>query len=304
MVKKLDICHISVCICTYKRPEMLAHALKGVASQITNSAFSFEVVVVDNDSKRSAEDIVMSFKNNKALRIIYDCEPEQNIALARNRAIRNSTGNHIAFIDDDEYPEVNWLINLYNTLKKYNADGVLGPVLPFYPPGAPLWLKKSGLCNRGRNLTGSFITRKDLRTGNILLQRYLFKPKHMWFDPSRGRTGGEDGEFLSRQIRRGRQFVWCDEGVVFETVPENRWHLTFYIKKEFRIGTISGERRRLDRWLRYTTKAFILLISYSFILPFSFFARRHLWMKVLTKLSYNAGLLLSLLGISLLRFRK
>ena len=55
---KLD--HISVCICTFKRPEMLAKALESVISQVTASEFSYEVVVVDNDSQRSAEDTVCS----------------------------------------------------------------------------------------------------------------------------------------------------------------------------------------------------------------------------------------------------
>lgn len=126
--------HISVCICTFKRPDMLAKALEGVIS-LKASEFSYEVVVVDNDSRRSAEDTVRRFQSTNELKIIYDCEPEQNIALARNRAIRNATGNFIAFIDDDEYPVKDWLARLYHTMKECRADGALGPVIPFFPQG-------------------------------------------------------------------------------------------------------------------------------------------------------------------------
>ena len=108
--------HISVCICTFKRPEMLAKALEGVISQVTVSEFSYEVVVVDNDSRRSAEDTVRRFQSTNELKIIYDCEPEQNIALARNRAIQNATGNFIAFMDDDEFPITTWLGYTKHTL--------------------------------------------------------------------------------------------------------------------------------------------------------------------------------------------
>ena len=108
---------------------MLAQALDGVTSQVTESAFTYEVVVVDNDSQRSAEDTVRLSQSSNELKIIYDCEPEQNIALARNRAIRNATGNFVAFIDDDEFPEKDWLAQLYYTIKEYNADGNLGDVL-------------------------------------------------------------------------------------------------------------------------------------------------------------------------------
>ena len=96
--------HISVCICTFHRPELLSKALAGVNRQVTESAFTLEVVVVDNDQRRSAEEIVRLFQPGNATKIIYDCEPEQNISLARNRAIQSATGNLIAFIDDYECP--------------------------------------------------------------------------------------------------------------------------------------------------------------------------------------------------------
>ena len=53
-VKDIGADHISVCICTFKRPELLSKTLDNVFSQITDSAFTFEVVVVDNDKLRSA----------------------------------------------------------------------------------------------------------------------------------------------------------------------------------------------------------------------------------------------------------
>ncbi|MCK5245101.1 MAG: glycosyltransferase family 2 protein, partial [Desulfobacterales bacterium] len=274
MVRDSKSDHISVCICTYKRPEMLTRALDGVASQVTASAFSFEVVVVDNDSQRSAEDTVRLFQSSNELRIIYDCEPEQNIALARNRAIRNAMGNLIAFIDDDEYTVKDWLAWLYHTMKEYNADGALGPVLPFFPPGAPKWLKDGRFCERKRLSTGSLISTRDMRTGNILFHRHIFEKGDMWFDPVRGRTGGEDGEFLGRQMKKGRRFVWCDEALVFETVPEERWHASFYRKKYFRIGILAGERHRRAQSISLVTKACALLLGYSFLLPFSFLMRK------------------------------
>ena len=296
--------HISVCICTFKRPEMLAKALDGMTSQVTDSAFSYEVVVVDNDIRRSAEDTVRRFQSTNELKIIYDCEPEQNIALARNRAIQNATGNFIAFMDDDEYPVKEWLVRLYHTMKEYNADGILGPVIPFFPTAAPGWLTKGSFCERRRMPTGSLISIRDARTGNILFYRSIFEKGDIWFDPGRGRTGGEDGEFLGRQMKKGRRFVWCDEALVFETVPEERWHHAFYLRKNFRIGTIAGERLRRTQSISPVTKACALLLGYSFLLPFSFLMRKHIWMKVLTKLSYNAGCLLSFFRLSVVRYRQ
>ena len=264
---KLDL--ISICVCTFKRPAMLERLLDGLLRQSTNSAFTYEIVIVDNDKLRSAAEIVRKYQGGqRQLKINYDCEPEQSISLARNRTIRNAAGNFIAIIDDDEFPAQDWLYKTYQCIKDNNADGVLGPVLPHFPDGAPVWLQKSGLCDRPRNLTGAPVT-QGLRTGNVLFRRFVFEKDDKWFDPARGLTGGSDGEFLSRQIKRGRKFVWCDDAIVFETVPNERWPASFYLKRQFRIGTIAGKTIRQSLRIGTLSKNFVLLLGYAALLPFS-----------------------------------
>ena len=41
--------HVSVCICTYKRPVLLKRLLEGLGEQDTSGLFTFSIVVVDND---------------------------------------------------------------------------------------------------------------------------------------------------------------------------------------------------------------------------------------------------------------
>ena len=97
--------HISVCVCTYKRPEFLKRLLEELANLETEGRFTFSIVVADNDRLRSAEALVSNFAAGSSAPVTYCAEPEQNICLARNRAIENATGDMIAFIDDDEFPE-------------------------------------------------------------------------------------------------------------------------------------------------------------------------------------------------------
>ena len=61
---------------------MLAKALSGITSQVQHPEFSHELVVVDNDDKQSAENVVDVFQQNTGNKIIYDWEPEQSISLA------------------------------------------------------------------------------------------------------------------------------------------------------------------------------------------------------------------------------
>ena len=98
--------HITVCICTFKRAAMLAHLLNELENQRTENLFTYSIVVIDNDADESAREAVDSFKRKSTIPVKYYVEPEQNIALARNRAVQNSNGNFLAFIDDDEFQRI------------------------------------------------------------------------------------------------------------------------------------------------------------------------------------------------------
>jgi len=296
---------VSVCICTYRRPERLRELLDALAGQIVDGSFTYDVVVVDNDRDRSAESCVREFQQRGALQLIYDCEPEQNISLTRNRAIRNATGNVIAFIDDDEVPVTGWLGQLHRTMVAHAADGALGPVLPDFPPAAPAWLKRGRFFDRRRLATGTPIAAGDARTGNLMLRRALFVEGELWFDPAFGRTGGEDSDFFWRQAREARLFVWCDEAIAYEIVPPDRWTVAYHVKRYLRSGTLDGERMRSGR---LASRGQILRNSLIFcgcaaIAPFAWLIRKDISTRVLQKLAYCGGILTAYCGMSLLRYR-
>jgi succinoglycan biosynthesis protein ExoM len=297
---------ISVCVCTYKRPEMLASALNGVLGQQKDPAFDWEIVVIDNDEHRSAEAVVRKIQSSNNSRIIYDCEPEKNISLARNRAIANSSGNLIAFMDDDERPAGNWLKKLTGTLKQYDAAGVLGPVLPDFPESAPKWIKNCNIFDRKRFPTGTVLTERHTRTGNALLDRSTFPESESCFDPSFGLTGGEDVDFFSKQMKNKHVYIWCDEAIVYETIPPERWPIRFHFQKFLRIGTINGEKLRalgihgIVPFLKNLISTAVWFLASLILLPFG----RAVWVKPALKLTYSISSCLSYCGISFLRYRK
>jgi succinoglycan biosynthesis protein ExoM len=294
---------VSVCVCTFKRPMLLARLMDVLAAQVTDPSFDFDVVVVDNDVNRSSEEVVRSFAD-RGMAVTYDVEPERNISLTRNRAIQHAAGNLIAFIDDDECPGPDWLRHLHQTLSDSGADGVLAPVLPDFPPEAPRWLRAGRVFERKRHATGCRIGAGDARTGNVLLSRSLFVDGEIWFDPAFGRTGGEDSEFFSRQFQNGGVFVWCDEAVAYEAVPPERWKGSFHIKRLWRSGTITGERMRDGRLPSSLFARNLLGLSVcAAATPVSLVLPKHLLMQVAQKLAYCAGVVTAYLGFSMLRHR-
>jgi len=294
---------ISVCICTFKRPAMLAKALEGIIAQVTDSKFTFEVVVVDNDFNRSAENTVRGIRLQTEIQIKYDCEPQQNISLTRNRAILNAEGNLIAFIDDDEFPEQNWLLEHFNALLHFSVDGVLGPVLPYHEGSPPHWLVKSNLCVRSSFPTGTPLTNlKYMRTGNVLFRRAILPADVFAFDPQFGLSGGEDYDFFKRMLKRGCSFVWCDEARVLEHVPIERQKKDYYIKRALIRGVTEAEQQ--DFISIGTLKSIVAVFLYTLGLPFMWAAGQHIFMKYLIKDCDHAAKLLAHCGIKLVRERK
>jgi succinoglycan biosynthesis protein ExoM len=267
---------------------------------------SYEIVIVDNDSQRSSQSVVAAFYPDAGVPIRYDCEPERNISLARNRAVRNASGTLIAFIDDDELPRPDWLSQLHRTMNACGADGVLGPVLPDFPSDAPAWLKRASEFRRRRLRTGARIGEGDGRTGNVLLRKSIITDAGCWFDPAFGRTGGEDTDFFYRQFERGGVFVWCDEAAVTETVPPERWKMTFHLKRLLRAGTIDGELMRSGK-LASDGLVFRNVVlgcaCAAAAVPSIVLLPRHRWVKVAQKLAYCTGVVSAYCGHSFLRYR-
>src|SRR5512139_278065 len=105
--------HISVCVCTYRRNELLQRLLRSLALQRTGGLFGYSVVVVDNDAGGHARETVARIEAEQLLDITYSIEPERTIPAARNHALRLARGNYIGIIDDDEFPPPHWLLRMY-----------------------------------------------------------------------------------------------------------------------------------------------------------------------------------------------
>lgn len=287
--------HISVCICTFKRPLLLSRLLNNLQNQVTENLFTYSVVIVDNDVSQSAKPTVTNWQSKSTIPIDYLCESQQNIALARNKAVANAKGNYVAFIDDDEFPENTWLIHLFKIQHKHKVAGVLGPVKPYYEITPPQWVLKSRICERPSFPTGTILKKSnDTRTGNVLFDKAIFDGLPEPFNPVFGLTGGEDVDFFTRMMQKGLTFAWCDEASVYESVPAHRLRKKHFLKRALlRGGVVSGKTSLLSP---DTAKSFVAITLYTVALPFLAIAGQHHFMKYLIKDCDHIGKILGLLG--------
>ena len=221
--------------------------------------------------------------------IHYAVEPTQNIALARNMALRQATGDFVVFVDDDEIPGEGWLAELLRTYRIYGADGVLGPVLPRYETTPPAWVLKGRFFERPSHDTGTWLTWPETRTGNVLLGKHVLADAESRFRPQFG-IGGEDRDFFRRLIDKGYRFVWCAEAPVYESVPPNRWERSFMLKRAIQRGMIPHFRTSA------IIKSCIAVPLYSVMLPFLFVLGHHRFMTYLIKTCDHLGRLLAFFG--------
>ncbi len=286
--------HISVCICTYRRPEYLKRLLLALSLQDTGDRFTYSIVVADNDYLRSAEVVVADFAVASRIPIRYCVEPQQNIPLARNKAVMNAEGDFVAFIDDDEFPIKHWLAFLFKTLEEHKVDGVLGPVKPHFDAPPPRWVVEGRFHDRPTHRTGLRLDWNYCRTGNVLLRSQVFAQEAQPFRPQC--LSGEDQDFFRRIIEKGRTVVWCNEAVVYEVVPPARWKRGFLVKRALLRGVFSLRNHGFPpvRILQ----SVIAAPSYAAALPVALVLGQAKFMRCMFQFSFHLGRLLALVGVN------
>lgn len=241
---------VTVVIPTFRRPDQLVAAVQSVFGQQGCESRGCEIVVVDNDPSGSAETVVRGLKG--AFPVVYHHEPRPGVSHARNCGLAAAQGRYVAFLDDDEVADPQWLAALLDAQARSGAGVVFGPVMARsdrHSHAAELLT-----CNvdapTGTRVGSSLLTpfwRRDptmafprLCSGNVLMDRAMLMRTGARFDPKLGATGGEDTLFFNQLFADGVEMVWCADALVTEAVPENRAERRFLVQRAFRGGQITS----------------------------------------------------------------
>ena len=229
------MCDVSVVIPTFRRPHLVGKTIESVAQQTNCLNLRYEIIVVDNCPRRSGEEAVRRMIGIHAVPIRYVSEPRQNIALARNAGIDCSDAEFIAMIDDDEQAAPDWLDQLVTTIRKFDADVVMGPTIPVFETEVPSWLKHNDdiFYRRRKVPTGTLLDRGS--TAQVLMRSATCFANNNRFHPELGRAGGSDTDFFMRLVSRmGLKIVWCNEAKVEEFIPESRLTVRYVLRRKLR----------------------------------------------------------------------
>jgi GT2 family glycosyltransferase len=109
---------VSVIVCTHNGQSTLTECL----ARLTTLKYpDFEVIVVNDGSSDASAEIAEAHE----ARLVQT--EHRGLSHARNVGIANATGEIVAFLDDDAYPDHDWLYYLAASLRANGHAGVGGP---------------------------------------------------------------------------------------------------------------------------------------------------------------------------------
>lgn len=234
---------VSVVIPVYNGGEALAECLRALAAQ-TLPAEDYEVIVVDDGSTDGSAEAAKRF-GARLLR-----QTNQGAASARNRGLRESRAEWVAFTDADCVPSREWLGRLLAAvMAEGRRDGALGAA------GRTVGFPAASAAARFADLTGALDAERHLAhplfpfapSGNLMYRRSAllaaggFDPRYVAYEAC---------ELHGRLIELQRGDFFYEPRAVVLHRHRSTWRA--YVRQQFNYGRGMGQfcwhRREKVRW--------------------------------------------------------
>jgi len=234
---------MTVLICTHNRASQLDGALRSLESQ-SLAKHSFEVIVVDNASTDATPEVFEDCAGRGKLNLRYLKEMELGLDAARNRGIRESRGEIVAFLDDDARARADWADAILAGFARHEAPVLGGKVELIWEAERPEWFSDALLkylihCDYGEQALE--VTAAPWLYGtNVAFRKSIFQEIGLFrLDLDRrgdSLMGGGDTEFFQRARTRGKTLLYLPSMVVGHLVPAKRLTREFFRERLFYSG--------------------------------------------------------------------
>lgn len=246
---------VSVIVCTYNREKYLPQNLESLKNQKADPNL-YEIVIVNNNSTDSTHDIATRFvADNPQLHCKYSVETRQGLTHARNRGIKESAGEFLAFIDDDAFARPEYIQSILQFFGQYKTpDAAGGRIIPQYEAGeepewmSPYLLTLVAALDMG-NEVKEFRPQKFPIGANMVFKAKVFEVVGL-FDVNLGRKGdkleaGEEKDLIFRLRSQGGKIFYAPNIIVDHIIPKSRVSKDYIRKQGLGIGI--SERRRVSK---------------------------------------------------------
>jgi glycosyltransferase involved in cell wall biosynthesis len=242
---------LTIVVCTYNRATALQRAVDSLQSLIVPKGLQVEILIVDNASTDHTQEVVAQLQSRSRIPVRYQLESIPGVAAARNCGIRSTASDWLAFFDDDQTVDPDWLQALWLAAQRHHTMCVGGTVRLRLPDGFQGEL--SGVCRvllsetRPADDDVPYGGPRTPGTGNLLLHRQLLQ-RVGWFD-ERVSVGGEDTELYQRIVQSGTVAWFATGAIVYHWVPAERLRREYLLWNARRTGVhvANWEQRRFGK---------------------------------------------------------
>lgn len=194
---------ISVVVCTHNGQLTIRECLSGL---LELEYKNFEVIVINDGSNDDTLGIIKEFPFK-----VVTTAPI-GLSRARNLGMELAEGEIVAYIDDDAYPDPQWLTYLANAFRKSDYAAIGGPNLL---PGDATLISE---CVDHTPGTPTHVLLSDLEAEHIPGCNMAFRKEHLkrirGFDPT-FRTAGDDVDICWRLQDLGLKIGFCHAAQVW-----------------------------------------------------------------------------------------
>jgi len=225
---------ISIIIPVYNVEKYLNRCIESITKQtLTN----IEIILVNDGSLDNCPQICEEWsKKDNRIKVIH--KNNEGLGLARNTGMLLATGEFIAFVDSDDYVELNMYEKLYATSITYNADIVYCGYKQGLPNGSYIdksdYYKKTIFDNKIEieNLSIKYFYPLDGRIMMMSVWHSIYKREVIKTEfYSERDVVSEDLHFQLSAILNSKKIVYIPDNLYFYCYNENSLSHTFNIKK-------------------------------------------------------------------------
>lgn len=182
---------------------------------------SYEIIIVDNNSSDDTMDMVKKYP----VKLLSEKKFQSSYA-ARNKGLKESQGEIIAFTDSDCQPEKKWLENGVRAMLSEKVDLVAGKVsFLFSNENDPF-----EICDSIEHMQQeNYVKNGSGATANLFVKKKVFDG--IGFFPNNVKSGG-DGSWTKNATTGGYKLIYCQNAIVGHPTRRKKEIL----EKKIRIG--------------------------------------------------------------------
>ena len=247
---------LDITVPTFNRSKILALTLRSLSAAPAPPGLSVSVTVIDNNSSDDTPAIVEAARAYFNYPLNYILEKRQGAVHARNAGIAQTSGDLIAFIDDDEEIDAGWYQEVASAFSDPSVDFIGGPYIPRWAVDPPHWVtpRLAGLLGAFNLGDQPFLWDQNapgaLPGGNAVIRRSAIEragPFATSFGPVGTKPlGNDDTELFLRLLDSGAKGFYIPGLFIYHHIPASRLTRNYARKLKFwgAVSTAKIDRMR------------------------------------------------------------